>query len=90
MNTLPTKRPPTEPTAEDADEVPTWRELRERASDLLKALTREGKELERDLEPKVLPALQRLKLQIEKLIAKLERRIAARTPPSEPPQPPQR
>lgn len=30
--------------------------------------------LERELEPKVLPALRRLKLEIEKLIGKLEQR----------------
>jgi hypothetical protein len=35
---------------------------------------REGKELERDLEPRLLPALKRLKAQIERLIAKLEER----------------
>jgi hypothetical protein len=83
MNTLPAKRP--EP---EVQETPSWRELRDRASDLLKSLIQEGKELERDLEPRVLPALKGLRAQIEKLIAKLEERVSARrptTPPSEPP-----
>jgi len=70
MNTLPTKRPePAEP-----EPVPTWRALGERIRDLLKDFLDEGKKLERDLEPKVLPALKRLKTEIEKLIAKLEER----------------
>ncbi len=70
MNTLPTKRPePAEP-----EPTPTWRALGERIRDLLKDFLDEGKKLERDLEPKALPALKRLKAEIEKLIAKLEER----------------
>ncbi|HEV8264624.1 MAG TPA: hypothetical protein VGQ06_06720 [Gemmatimonadales bacterium] len=76
MNTLPTKR--SDNDAPPADEVPTWKELRERTAEVLKDLVREGKEFERQLEPKVLPALKRLKAQIEKLIAKLEERVAER------------
>ena len=72
MNTLPAKREPKEPT--DVEPTPTWRELGDRIRDLLKDVVREGTELERDLEPKVLPALKRLKAEIEKLIAKLEER----------------
>ena len=75
MNTLPTKRPHSDSTR---DEGPTWKELRDRAADVLKELVREGKEFERQLEPKVLPALKRLKAHIEKLIAKLEERVAER------------
>jgi hypothetical protein len=75
MNTLPAKRPDSDAPPE---EVSTWQELRERTADVLKDLVREGKELERQLEPKVLPALKRLKAQIEKLIAKLEERVAER------------
>ena len=71
MNTLPKKREPGEP---EVNTIPTWRELVERFRDLMKDFLKEGKELERDLEPKLLPALQRLKLEIEKLIAKLEQR----------------
>lgn len=78
MNTLPTKRPDSDPPPVEVDDVPTWKELRERTADVLKDLVREGKEFERELEPKVLPALKRLKAQIERLIAKLEERVAER------------
>jgi len=70
VNTLPTKRPePAEP-----EPTPTWRALGDRIHDLLKDFLDEGKKLERDLEPKMLPGLKRLKAEIEKLIAKLEER----------------
>lgn len=75
---LPAKRP--EP--DDVPEAPTWRELRERATDLLNTIVREGKELERELEPRILPALRGLKAQIEKLIAKIEGRTSPPPPPS--------
>jgi hypothetical protein len=71
MNTLPKKRDPGEP---EVNAIPTWRELAERFRDLMKDFFKEGKELERELEPKLLPALKRLKLEIEKFIAKLEER----------------
>jgi hypothetical protein len=71
MNTLPTKREPTEPSP---DPTPTWRELVERFRDVMKDFIQEGKDLERDLEPRLLPALKRLKSEVEKLIAKLEER----------------
>jgi hypothetical protein len=74
MNTLQTKRESGEPT--DTDVPPTWRELGKRLRDVMNDVVREGKELERDLEPRLLPALKRMKLQIEKLIAKLEERAA--------------
>lgn len=79
MNTLPTKRGPAEPT--DPEPSPTWRELGERIRDVMKDFLREGKELERDLEPRLLPALKRLKAEIEKLIAKLEARAGAAQKP---------
>ena len=72
MNTLPKKREPGE--APEVNGIPTWRQLADRFRDLMKDFLKEGKELERDLEPKLLPALRRLKLEIEKLIAKLEQR----------------
>ncbi len=50
-------------------------------SDFLK----EGKELERELEPKLVPALKRLRLEIEKIIAKLEERTKAGQQPPPPP-----
>ncbi len=71
VSNLPSKRDPAPP---DAEPPPTWRELTERVRDLMKDFIQEGKELERDLEPRLLPALKRMKLQIEKLIAKLEER----------------
>src|SRR2546430_2229955 len=70
MNTLPTKKP----GDPDVNTIPTWRELAERFRDLVKDFLKEGKELERELEPKLLPALKRFRLEIEKLIAKLEQR----------------
>src|SRR2546430_17716979 len=63
VNNLPSKRDPAPPETEPP---PSWRELTERLRDLMKDFIQEGKELERDLEPRLLPALQRMKLQIEK------------------------
>ena len=73
MSTLPTKRDPAPPETES---TPTWRELAERFRDLMKDFLQEGKDLERELEPKLLPALKRMKLEIEKLIVHLEQRAA--------------
>lgn len=70
MSNLPTKKP----ADPEVDEVPSWRGLADRFRDLMKDFLQEGKELERELEPKLLPALRRLKLEVEKLIAKLEQR----------------
>jgi hypothetical protein len=70
MNTLPTNKP----GDPDIHTTPTWRELLERFVDLVKDILREGKAVERELEPKLLPALKRLKAEIEKLIAKVEAR----------------
>ena len=78
MKNLPTKREPTEPS--HAESTPTWRELRERFRDVMKDVIQEGKELERDLEPRLLPALKRLKAELEKLIAKLEERAGPAKP----------
>jgi len=72
MNKLPTRR---EPAVEpEIEATATWRELGERVRDVMKDFIKEGKDLERDLEPRLLPALKRLKTEIEKLIAKLEER----------------
>src|SRR5438477_4222855 len=75
MNTLPTKKP----GDPDVNTIPTWRELAERFRDLVKDFLKEGKELERELEPRLLPALKRLRLEIEKLIAKHENRATKKT-----------
>ena len=83
MNQLPTKRQPGEP---EISSIPTWRELADRFRDLMSDFLKEGKELERELEPKLVPALKRLRLEIEKIIAKLEER----TKPGQPPPPPPR
>jgi hypothetical protein len=56
--------------------VRTRRELAEQVRDLMKNVIREGKKIGRELEPKMLPVLKRMKLRIEKLIAKLEERAA--------------
>ena len=72
MNKLPTRREPSrEP---EIEATATWHELGERVRDVMKDFIKEGKDLERDLEPRLLPALKRLKTEIEKLIAKLEER----------------
>jgi hypothetical protein len=84
MDNLPAKPPVVEPT--EVEVIPTWRELGDRIRDLMKDVAREGKELERDLEPKILPALKRVRLELEKLIARVEQRIAERPKP-EPPKP---
>lgn len=85
VNTLPAKRDRAEPTSQEPDDVPTWRELRDRVADVLKDLVREGKELERDIEPRLLPALKKLKVQIERLISRLEDRVARRGQPKDAP-----
>ncbi|HEX4575179.1 MAG TPA: hypothetical protein VH158_08610 [Gemmatimonadales bacterium] len=79
MNTLPTRREPTEPV--DPDPNPTWRDLGGRIRELMRDFLKEGKELERDLEPRLVPALKRLKTEIEKLIAKLEERAGGAQKP---------
>ena len=80
MNTLPTKPPPPPPEPTEVKVIPTWRELGDRFRDVMKDLLAEGKDLERELEPRVLPALRRFKIEVEKLIAKLEERAASAGP----------
>jgi hypothetical protein len=77
MNTLPTKQ---EPPVVEPEPIPTWRDLSDRFRDVVKDFVEEGKAIERNLEPRMLPALKRLKLEIEKLIARLEARVAKKTP----------
>jgi hypothetical protein len=72
MTNLPIKTPKAE--VEDTEPTPTWRELGDRFRDLLHDLWDEGKDIERELEPKVLPALKRLRDEVLKLIEKIEGR----------------
>jgi hypothetical protein len=78
MSKLPTKRDHVEPTEREG--TPTWKDLAERFRDVMKDFLEEGKALERDLEPRLLPALRRLKSEVEKLIARLEERAGKRGP----------
>jgi hypothetical protein len=80
MDNLPTKTTEAEPTTVEV--IPTWRELGERFRDVMKDIgaeigktwKKEGKELEADLQSRLLPALNRAKIEIDKLIKKLEER----------------
>jgi hypothetical protein len=65
MTNLPTKTPKAE--VEDT-------QLGDRFRDLLHDFWDEGKDIERELEPKVLPALKRLRDEVVKLIEKIEGR----------------
>jgi len=70
------------------ESTPSWRELRERFTDLMKDIgselrevwAQEGKGLRRDAAAKLLPALRRSKDELEKLIARLEERLAKESP----------
>src|SRR5437667_12736735 len=79
MNTLPKKRESGDP---EVNTIPTCRELADRFRDLMKDFLKEGKELEREIEPKLVPPLKRLKLEIERLSGKLE--VRTREPQSQP------
>ena len=80
MNNLPAKPPVVEPT--EVEVISTWRDLGDRFRDVMKDIgteisavwKKEGKDLERELQARLLPALTRAKLEIEKLIARLEER----------------
>jgi len=82
METLPTKTTPPAPPVE-VEVIPTWRELADRFRDVMKDFIKEGKEIERELEPKLLPALRRLRAEIERVIAKLEERAERPAPPKQ-------
>jgi hypothetical protein len=84
MNTLPTKPEPVEPT--EVEVIPTWRELGDRFRDVMKDIgaeisntwKKEGKDLEKEAQTRLLPALKRARIEIDKLITKLEERMAKR------------
>ncbi|HJQ65467.1 MAG TPA: hypothetical protein VJ816_03775 [Gemmatimonadales bacterium] len=73
---------PATTTPTEVEEIPTWRELADRFRDVMKDIAtdvgslwkKEGKELEKDLQARLLPALNRAKLEIDKLIRRLEER----------------
>ena len=80
MEGLPTKTESANAT--EVEDIPTWRDLAERFRDVLKDIAgdigaiwkKEGKEMEKDLRARLLPALNRAKLEIDKLIKRLEER----------------
>ena len=80
MTTLPTKSESSSPT--EVEIIPTWRELGERFREVMKDIgaeisstwKKEGKDLEKDLQARLLPALNRAKIEIDKLITRLEER----------------
>ena len=80
MDNLPTKSESSATT--EVDVLPTWRELGERFRDVLKDIgaeisqtwKKEGKDLEKDIQARLLPALNRAKIEIDKLIKRLEER----------------
>lgn len=86
MDNLPTKSPDASPT--EVEVIPTWRELGNRFRDVMKDIgaeiastwKKEGKELETELQSRLLPAMKRAKLEIERLIVRLEERN--KKPPS--------
>ncbi len=73
---------PATTTPTEVEEIPTWRELADRFRDVMKDIAtdvgslwkKEGKELEKDLQARLLPALNRAKIEIDKLIRRLEER----------------
>jgi len=80
MTNLPTKPETAAPT--QVEEIPTWRDLADRFRDVLKDIAgdigviwkKEGKELEREVQARLLPALNRAKVEIDRLITRLEER----------------
>lgn len=86
MNTLPTKPDTPKSTPVEVEEVPTWQELADRFRDLMKDIgtelsevwKTEGKELGREAETRALTALKRTRIEIERLIGRLEERVAKR------------
>jgi hypothetical protein len=86
MNDLPARTPSNPPPVEvgTREPAPTWQELRERFTDLMKeigaelkeAWQQEGKGLRREAATRLLPAAKRAKTELEKLIQRLEERLA--------------
>ena len=67
----------------DVDEVPTWRDLGERLRDVMKDIVtelgnvwkKEGKDLEQEVQARLLPALKRARIELDKLVTRLEDRM---------------
>jgi len=83
MDNMPAKTP-VEPT--EVDVIPTWRDLGDRFRDVMKDIgaeisttwKKEGKELESEMQSRLLPSLKRARIEIDKLITKLEEYVAKR------------
>lgn len=83
MDNMPTQTP-VEPT--EVDVIPTWRDLGDRFRDVMKDIgaeisttwKKEGKELESEMQSRLLPSLKRARIEIDKLITKLEEYVAKR------------
>lgn len=86
MNKLPTKPQTPETSPVVVEEVPTWKELADRFRDLMKDIgtelgdtwRAEGKDLGKEAESRALTALKRTRIELEKLIARMEERVAKR------------
>jgi hypothetical protein len=85
MNDLPAPTtPPSKVEVGTREPPPSWQELRERFSDLMKDIgtelkdvwQQEGKGLRRDVTARLLPAAKRMKTELEKLIQRMEERLA--------------
>jgi hypothetical protein len=85
MNDLPAPTtPPSNVEVGTREPPPSWQELRERFSDLMKDIgtelkdvwQQEGKGLRRDVTARLLPAAKRMKTELEKLIQRMEERLA--------------
>ena len=82
MENLPAK-PPVET---EVEVIPTWRDLGDRFRDVMKDIgaeisttwKKEGKELESEMQSRLLPSLKRARIEIDKLITKLEEYMAKR------------
>lgn len=67
----------------DVDEIPTWRELGERLRNVMKDIVaelgntwkKEGKDLEQEVQARLLPALKRARIELDKLVTRLEERM---------------
>jgi hypothetical protein len=83
MDNLPAK-PVVEPA--EVDVIPTWRDLGDRFRDVMKDIgaeisttwKKEGKELESEMQSRLLPSLKRARIEIDRLITKLEEYVAKR------------